>query len=88
MSLTHEAFSPSVDLLTGSVVTATCQCLPTGLFPMRSDALFRITEISDRPVMLFDASAPRPRVWFVPPIAMAPAGRGVRNEIHRIPDRG
>jgi hypothetical protein len=57
----------TVDLLAGSAVSAACQCLPTGLYPMHSDSLFRVTEITDAPMMLFDASSSVPRVWFVPP---------------------
>ncbi|MEO8592850.1 MAG: hypothetical protein ABI759_05985 [Candidatus Solibacter sp.] len=67
----------SVDLLAGSAASAQCDCQPTGLYPMRSDSLFRITEISDSPMKLFDASAPLPRVWFVPvDMAVAAAGGG------------
>jgi DNA-binding beta-propeller fold protein YncE len=49
-----------------SVDAVDCGCGPTGIEPLSSSNLFRVTEISDRPVMLFDVSTPTPRVWFVP----------------------
>ena len=55
-----------IDLAAASVVAVDCGCAPTGLEPSTSANLYRITEISDRPVMLFDVSTPTPRVWFVP----------------------
>ena len=55
-----------IDMDAASVVTVDCGCTPTGIEPLTSSNLFRITEISDRPVMLFDVSIPTPRVWFVP----------------------
>lgn len=55
-----------IDLSTGSAAAVSCQCSPTGLEPLNATSLFRLTEISDRPVMLFDASTSTPRTWFVP----------------------
>ncbi len=55
-----------IDVAAASVVALDCGCVPTGIEPLTSSNLFRITEISDRPVMLFDVSTPTPRVWFVP----------------------
>jgi WD40 repeat protein len=62
-----------IDLGTGSAAAVSCQCSPTGLEPLNATSLFRLTEISDRPVMLFDASTSTPRIWFVPADA-PPAG--------------
>ena len=53
------------DVDAASIVAVDCGCTPTGIEPLTPN-LFRITEISDRPVMLFDVSTPTPRVWFVP----------------------
>jgi hypothetical protein len=64
----------AIDLGSGSAAAVSCQCAPTGLVPLNAVSLFRLTEISDRPVMLFDASTPNPRVWFVPADA-PPAGQ-------------
>jgi hypothetical protein len=55
-----------IDLQSGSAAAVSCSCSPAGLEPLNSSALFRLTEISDRPLMLFDASTPTPRIWFVP----------------------
>ena len=55
-----------IDVASASAVTVNCGCTPTGLELLTSPNLFRLTEISDRPVMLFDVSTPTPRVWFVP----------------------
>lgn len=56
----------SVDLTAGSIAAVSCQCAPTGLQPFGHPGLFRITEISSRPLLLFDGALPRPRIWFVP----------------------
>jgi hypothetical protein len=66
----------SVDLLARSAASARCKCVPTGLHPVLSETLFRVTEISDGPMLLFDTSATIPRVWFVPPDNSA-AGRRI-----------
>ena len=56
----------TIDLQTGSIVTVSCQCSPVGLEPLNAPSLYRLTEISDLPVMLFDAFTPAPRIWFIP----------------------
>jgi hypothetical protein len=56
----------AIDLNTGSATALSCQCAPTGLQPFGRAGLFRITEISDRPLLLFDGTPGRNRVWFVP----------------------
>lgn len=56
----------AIDLASASLEAVDCGCTPTGLEPLAFTNLFRITEISDRPLMLFDVSVPTPRVWFVP----------------------
>jgi hypothetical protein len=55
-----------IDLRNGTATAVSCQCSPTGLEPLSAASIFRLTEISDRPVMLFDASTLTPRIWFVP----------------------
>ncbi|MCX6626013.1 MAG: hypothetical protein NTW28_00085, partial [Candidatus Solibacter sp.] len=57
----------AIDLQTGLATAVSCRCTPTGLEPLTMGSIFRLTEISHRPVLLFDGSAPDPRVWFVPP---------------------
>jgi hypothetical protein len=61
----------AIHLQSGSVASASCQCAPVSLEPMNAPALYRLTEISDLPVMLFDASTLTPRIWFVPAGASA-----------------
>jgi len=56
----------TIDLTTGSIASLSCQCTPTGLQPFGRASLFRITDISDRPLLLFDGTPARNRVWFVP----------------------
>jgi hypothetical protein len=56
----------AIDLQTGSTAAVNCGCAPTGMEPMRDPFLYRLTGVSDLPVMLFDAGGPAPRVWFVP----------------------
>ncbi|MEO8371232.1 MAG: hypothetical protein ABI806_18755 [Candidatus Solibacter sp.] len=55
-----------IDVATASAVALDCGCAPAGIEPLTSSNLFRITEISNRPLMLFDVSTSTPRVWFVP----------------------
>jgi hypothetical protein len=56
----------SIDLRTGSAAAVSCQCQPSALEPLKSNAVFRLTDISNRSIMLFDASSSDPRIWFVP----------------------
>jgi hypothetical protein len=56
----------AIDLQSGSAVALSCRCAPTSLAPLNSATLFRLTEISDHPVWLYDASSSDPRIWFVP----------------------
>jgi hypothetical protein len=55
-----------INLESGSAAAISCGCSPAGLEPLNSTALFRLTGISDGPVMLFDASTSTPQIWFVP----------------------
>ena len=63
------------DLPAASLDAVNCGCTPAGMEPLTSADLFRINEISDRPVMLFDVSTPKSRVWFVPADAPADSQR-------------
>lgn len=56
----------SILLENGDTREAACACAPTGLQPLNSRGLVRVTNVSDQPLFLFDTSADRPRVWFVP----------------------
>ncbi len=54
----------AIDLNTGSAGVFTCPCAPTALQPFGRAGLYRLTDVSDRPLFLFDAD--RARFWFVP----------------------
>jgi hypothetical protein len=61
---------------TGSVMTISlggiaadpmyCNCNLTGLYPTNTDSVFRLTDFSGSPVLLFDANRAAPRITFVP----------------------
>ena len=61
---------------TGSVMTISlagivtapvyCNCTVTGLFPTNTDSVFRLTDFSGSPIVLFDANRAEPRITFVP----------------------
>ena len=56
----------SVDLDTGATTSLSCLCVPTALDPLAGADLFRLTGISRYPVLLFDGTPQRRRLWFVP----------------------
>ena len=55
-----------IDLVNAAIQTVPCGCAPAGMERLAAPGLFRVNEISDGPLMLFDVSTPTPRVWFVP----------------------
>lgn len=57
----------------GTVQSLNCGCAPTGLAVFGRPGLFRLTDISDRPVMIVDAAVNDPRFWFVPPASSGSA---------------
>jgi hypothetical protein len=68
----------SIDLASAAIDSLDCGCTPTTIAPAAASGIFRLNEISDRPVMLFDVSTATPRIWFVP--ADAPAADSRRSE--------
>jgi hypothetical protein len=52
----------------GGIATAPvyCNCNLTGLYPTNADSVFRLTDFSGSPVLLFDANSAAPRITFVP----------------------
>ena len=59
----------------GPVVSLPCGCAPTGLFRLSGTATFRLTDPSDGPMWVLDASGADARIVAVPPAAPpAPAG--------------
>lgn len=65
-SINSSGTASTIDLQAGTLAAVSCQCSPTGLQPLNSEPLFRINEISSRPLLLFDGSGSEPRIWFVP----------------------
>ncbi len=51
----------------GPVVSLPCGCAPTGLFRLSGTATFRLTEPSDGPMWVLDASGADARIVAVPP---------------------
>src|SRR5262249_38608734 len=43
-----------------------CHCNPTGLYPTGADSIFRLTDFTGGPVLLFDGSSTESRLIFVP----------------------
>jgi hypothetical protein len=64
-----------VDRERGSIVSLPCGCAPTGLFRLSGTATFRLTEPSDAPMWVLDASGADARIVAIPPGAppVAPA---------------
>jgi hypothetical protein len=57
-----------------SVANVACSCTPTVLARMRGTSTFRLTEVSDQPMWIFDGGASQ--VWFVPPRLISSQGGG------------
>lgn len=56
-----------VDLATGLSSALPCNCQTSGLHRLKGNSVFRLSDLSDRPVALLDASSPEPRVIVIPP---------------------
>jgi DNA-binding beta-propeller fold protein YncE len=55
-----------IDVQTGTQTVLQCECDQSGLFRMRENALFQLNEVSERPLMLLDASSTEPRIILIP----------------------
>lgn len=56
----------TLDLDSGKVARLGCNCNPTGLYRLRGNSVFRLTDLSDTPLQLLDGGALEPRILFVP----------------------
>lgn len=56
----------TVDLQSRASSTVSCGCRPTGLYRLKGNAVFRLTEPSDEPVLVFDSDGVQARVVFLP----------------------
>jgi hypothetical protein len=55
-----------LDLETSTVTQLSCGCIPSGFYRLGSSSAFRLTELSERPLLLLDGGAEELRVVFVP----------------------
>jgi WD40 repeat protein len=67
-----------IDLDSGSNMRISCDCSAAGLEPLNAANLFRVTPVSDSPLMLFDASKVEARIWFVPRATTKVSAGGVQ----------
>lgn len=49
-----------------SSATVSCACSPSGLYPLNGTELYRLTDASDQPLLVFDGATLPGRVLFVP----------------------
>jgi hypothetical protein len=63
----------TVDVETRRATVMSCGCRPTGLYRLKGNSIFRLTEISQEPVRVLDASSSEPRILIIPPSASAAA---------------
>jgi hypothetical protein len=54
------------DLSGGPPQSLSCQCRIAGLHRLIGNSVFRLTDSSDGPMLIFDGDAPQPRIVFVP----------------------
>jgi hypothetical protein len=57
----------SLSLDGGPAVLTFCNCAPAALEKLDGDGVFRLTELSEKPLLMFEAGATENRVLFVPP---------------------
>lgn len=57
------------DSTNGVIGLFDCGCRPSGTFAVNAAGVFRLTEISNRPIVMLDGSGSTPGILFVPPAA-------------------
>lgn len=55
-----------LDLAGGPPIPVSCQCALTALQRLNDNSVFRLNDLSNNPLMLFDGGSAQPRVVFVP----------------------
>jgi hypothetical protein len=55
-----------IDVQTGTQTILQCECDQGGLFRLKENALFQLNQVSERPLMLLDASSTEPRFILIP----------------------
>jgi len=63
-----------VDVQTGNAVTLPCHCKPSGFYHLKGTSIYRLTDPSNEPMVVLDASGAAPRIVVIPPFV--PAGSG------------
>ena len=61
----------TLDIETGSSAQMSCQCRPTGLYRLAGKSVFRLTDRSNEPIAILDASSDDPRLGIIPPATLA-----------------
>ncbi len=61
-----EGLIESIGLDGDSSATVSCECSPSGLYPLSGTELYRLTAPSDRPLLVFDGTTVPGRVLFIP----------------------
>jgi len=61
-----------------------CDCTPTALGKLDGDGVFRLTELSEKPLLMLEATATETRVLFVP-LSNAQQDRGSRERRASLP---
>ena len=69
-----------LDRSRGSAVSLPCGCSPAGLFRLSGTATFRLTEPSDGPMWVLDASGADARIVAVPPGAPPPPSAAAKGD--------
>jgi hypothetical protein len=64
----------SLDLAAGAFRTVTAGCRPEGVFAIRGNAVFRLSEKPAGPLCIFDGDGPAPRVVLAPGLPEPPTG--------------
>jgi len=63
-----------VDLESGVSSVLACNCLSTGFKPLKGTSIFRLSDPTDGPVAVLDASSAEPRIIIVPVVSAPVAG--------------
>jgi hypothetical protein len=71
----------SVNLSTGQLTSTPCNCAPRSLSPLYEDSLFRLTDATDSPLMLFQPNSGAGDFLFVPKPLVASNGNATPSPV-------
>jgi DNA-binding beta-propeller fold protein YncE len=63
-----------VDLATGNHVDTSCDCQPTGFYRLKGNSVFALSEATQQPTMVLDASGADLRIGIIPPAVLRAEG--------------